>query len=70
MAASDPKRTFQDGDGKCPRILATPPFLQAIKWASNAASTTVHDVRVDHGRRDFGMTQKLLDRADVLTPLE
>jgi len=43
---------------------------QIDRAADRCDAGPVHDVRVDHGRRDIRMTQQLLDRADVVAGLE
>lgn len=39
-----------------------------VHWAANPRGSSVEDVSVDHGRLDVTMTEKLLDRADVVSP--
>jgi hypothetical protein len=43
---------------------------QIDRTADRCDTGPVHDVRVDHGRRDISVTQQLLDRADVVAGLE
>jgi len=43
---------------------------QGIERRQHAAGTAVEYVRVDHRRVDVGMTEQLLDRADVLPALQ
>ena len=49
-------------------------FLSTISkpahWAANSRGPSVEDMSVDHGCLDVTMTEKLLDRADVVSPLK
>lgn len=44
--------------------------LQAIGRASDAQSTPIDDVRVDHRRTDISMAEQFLDRSNVVPVLE
>ena len=39
--------------------------LEIVQWAGSACPRTFHDVQINHGGGDVGMTQEALDGADV-----
>lgn len=41
--------------------------LKLIQWADNPPPSPVEHVGVDHGGRDIGMAQQLLDGANIVT---
>ena len=47
-----------------------PSQADPVGGASDPAGSTVHDMGVDHGRADVTMTEKLLDRPDVVVVLQ
>lgn len=51
-------------------MFATPQKLKQVSRAGHAKGTTIEHVRIDHGGLEIGVPQKLLDRANVLAPLQ
>jgi hypothetical protein len=43
---------------------------EVVEGAADAEAAAIEDVGVDHGGADVGMTEQLLDRADVVAPFE
>ena len=39
--------------------------LEIVEWAVHAGAGALHDVQVNHGGGDVGMTQEALDRSDI-----
>ena len=44
--------------------------LKPIRRTHNAEPTSIQHMRIDHRRSDVGMTEQLLDRADIRPTLE
>ena len=54
----------------CALVILNTKILKSIERAAYATSAPLQDVRIDHCCRDIGMTQQLLNRANVGSAIE
>ena len=46
------------------------PRWQVFEWVSGLVGPTIEHMGTNHGRRNIGMAEQLLDRANVLAPFQ
>ena len=51
-------------------LFVTPQISQQVSRAGHAKGAAIEHVRIDHGGLEIGVAQELLDRANVLAPLQ